>query len=290
MLELYVMGALTPAEAAEVESIAAQYPEVRAEITEIQEVVEHLAIAAAVSPRPELKGRMLGRIDEADGGEATTGSIRNPVAAASAAPSPVVSESPAQRTAVIPLYPDARVEPRRSGASRYMLAASLVLALLSASAAGYFGMQWKETEGKLTAAVAERERIAHDYEQLKNRVNTVMADMRNLENPDNVVVKLGGQEPAPDARAVVYWDPTSKDVMFAAQALPEPPAGKQYQLWALYQGKPIDAGMIDPAGSPSGLHRMKRIEAADAFAVTLEPAGGVPSPTGAIYVLGKLEV
>jgi anti-sigma-K factor RskA len=64
------------------------------------------------------------------------------------------------------------------------------------------------------------------------------------------------------------------------------PAGKQYQLWAIVDGKPVDAGMI---GDCEGLCKMKVIDHAEAFAVTLENAGGSPAPTlTAMFVLGKV--
>ena len=70
--------------------------------------------------------------------------------------------------------------------------------------------------------------------------------------------------------------------------MPQPQAGQQYQLWAIVDGKPVDAGMveIDPG---KALHRMKNIPKAEAFAITLEKAGGSPTPTlTAMFVMGKV--
>ncbi len=47
------------------------------------------------------------------------------------------------------------------------------------------------------------------------------------------------------------------------------------QLWAIVEGKPVDAGMIDAC---SGLCKMKNISNASAFAITLEKRGGSPTP------------
>jgi len=71
-----------------------------------------------------------------------------------------------------------------------------------------------------------------------------------------------------------------------ANKLPQAPSGKQYQLWALVDGKPVDAGMI---GDCNGLCRLKNIPRAQAFAITLEREGGSPTPTmDQMYVLGKV--
>jgi anti-sigma-K factor RskA len=52
----------------------------------------------------------------------------------------------------------------------------------------------------------------------------------------------------------------------------------QYQLWAIIDGKPVDAGVFD--GNLAGLVKMKEIPSgAKTFAVTIEPRGGNASPT-----------
>lgn len=79
--------------------------------------------------------------------------------------------------------------------------------------------------------------------------------------------------------------------MLNVENLPMPPSGKQYQLWALKDGKPIDAGVFDMIpGTEGDMHMMPvTIADADAFAVTLEKKGGSPSPTlTQLYAMGKI--
>ena len=68
--------------------------------------------------------------------------------------------------------------------------------------------------------------------------------------------------------------------------MPVATTGKQYQLWALVDGAPVDAGVFEiDAGTP--MIKMKNIPRAQAFAVTLEPSGGSLKPTmDQMYVLG----
>jgi anti-sigma-K factor RskA len=82
------------------------------------------------------------------------------------------------------------------------------------------------------------------------------------------------------AYAIVYWDTvsTSKDVYLMVNNLPQPTSGKQYQLWALLNGEPIDLGMIE-VSQKRLLYRMKNLQNAEAFAITLEPKGGSQRPT-----------
>ena len=89
----------------------------------------------------------------------------------------------------------------------------------------------------------------------------------------------------PNDLAIVYWNSDTKDVMLNVQALPSAPANMQYQLWAIVDGKPVSEGMLTMG---AGLHRMSDVENAQAFAVTLEKAGGSPTPKGDMYVMGTI--
>ena len=81
--------------------------------------------------------------------------------------------------------------------------------------------------------------------------------------------------------------------MFTASNLPSLPSGRTYQLWVLVAGKsgpvPISAGLLQPDanGRVSAIFNTPPdIPKPVAMAVTLEPEGGVPSPTGDKYLVG----
>ena len=101
-------------------------------------------------------------------------------------------------------------------------------------------------------------------------------------------ISLAGVPAAPDAKAVVFWNESEKQVMLAGVELPEAPADKQYQLWALVDGVPVDAGVFDSI-SDGRMLAMKSIAKSQAFAITLEPKGGSVSPhLDALYVMGNV--
>ncbi|OYW78343.1 MAG: hypothetical protein B7Z27_07670 [Sphingobacteriia bacterium 32-37-4] len=78
----------------------------------------------------------------------------------------------------------------------------------------------------------------------------------------------------------------SKDVYILPNKLPLPANGKQYQLWAIVEGKPVNAGVISDC---AGLCKMKNIPSASMFAITLEKLGGSETPTlSEMYVAGKV--
>ena len=73
--------------------------------------------------------------------------------------------------------------------------------------------------------------------------------------------------------------------------LPSPAADKQYQLWAIVDGAPVDMGVFDLASAETDttFQNVPFIENPQAFAVTLEPKGGSTNPTlDQMYVVGNV--
>jgi anti-sigma-K factor RskA len=86
------------------------------------------------------------------------------------------------------------------------------------------------------------------------------------------------------------WWLGARGGVFIADGLPATPPGKSYQLWAITGNKPVSAGVFDVGPQGSAAFRVEAppgVDGVDVFAVTLEPAGGVPQPTGEMYLAGK---
>jgi len=66
ILELYVLGCTSAEQSREVELIAAADPDIRMEITAIEEAMEALAMAHAITPNPVVKPFLLATIDYTD--------------------------------------------------------------------------------------------------------------------------------------------------------------------------------------------------------------------------------
>ena len=112
-----------------------------------------------------------------------------------------------------------------------------------------------------------------------------------LTAPDVARVDLAGQQPvSPSASARAFWS-RSRGMVFNASNLPPLPAGRTYQLWVVTAQAPISAGLLTPdvRGSVSEVFNTPPdIPQPIAMAVTIEPAGGVPAPTGDKYLVGTL--
>ncbi len=138
----------------------------------------------------------------------------------------------------------------------------------------------------------KNKKLQSDFDITVAKLNTMEDDSRILQqNPNIKMAAMTGMEASPQSLATVYWDTTSKDVYLLINNLPKPASDKQYQLWALLNGKPSDCGMIDNEyfiQQTKLLLRMKNMQGAQAFAITLEKKGGNPTPQGSMYVMGKL--
>jgi anti-sigma-K factor RskA len=103
------------------------------------------------------------------------------------------------------------------------------------------------------------------------------------------VVSLTGVESARSAGAFLLYDKETKRAFFYAFNMPPLPPGKTYQLWAIVD-KPMSAGTFrTDSGHKSRvvLKDLPDLSRISKFAVSLEPEGGRPQPTGAIYLAGQ---
>ena len=110
-----------------------------------------------------------------------------------------------------------------------------------------------------------------------------------LRTPNVKPVSLTGTDMAKQATGFLLYDLRTQKVWLYSINLPESPAGRTYQLWAIHD-KPVSIGTFNmDTGKTAHLLVKKAPGFADAktFAVSLEPSGGRPQPTGPIYLLSR---
>ncbi len=110
-----------------------------------------------------------------------------------------------------------------------------------------------------------------------------------LRIPNVTAISLTGSEMAKRATGVLLYEPRTQKVWLYSVNLPECPAGTTYQLWAIYD-KPVSIGTFQmDTGETAHLLVKKVLNFANAktFAVSLEPSGGRPQPTGPMYLLSR---
>lgn len=210
-----------------------------------------------------------------------------------AASVPPVPPSDTARARILRLAKEtAPVSSPSPGLPRWTYFAAAALLLLSVwGVAGQIRLR-----GEVRRLAAERNRLARQVEALDREVDLARAEARQaaqalqiLAAPSVRSVVLAGLEPSPGAAGHTYVNPQTRDALFYAFNLPRLEGDKTYQLWFIADGKPVSAGTFSVDERGSGRLRVEKVpdvEGIQAWAVTIEPRGGVPQPTGAMVLKG----
>jgi anti-sigma-K factor RskA len=153
---------------------------------------------------------------------------------------------------------------------------------------GFLDQELREARAQAQAAQRQLTDAQAQLARAQIEVRRVSLTTTILASPDVIRVDLKGQPAAPSAIGRAFWS-RSRGVLFTANALPLLPASKVYQLWILpASGDPLSAGLLtlDPEGRALVVADAATSDIPKGFAVTVEPAGGVPAPTGAFALVG----
>lgn len=182
--------------------------------------------------------------------------------------------------------------PARARIPRWLpFAAAAVLLLAVWGFAGQIRLR-----GELRRVTAEQESLERRVADLGREVQQARFETRRtaqalqvLAAPHVSTVVLAGLGPTPGAAGHTYVNPQTHDALFYAFNLPALGPDKTYQLWFIADGKPVSAGTfsVDPRGTGSlRVERVVDVKDIQAWAVTVEPRGGVPQPTGEMVLKG----
>ena len=250
ILELYVFGKLPDNEILEVKEMIAKYPDIKQEVIAIENAV--IDLSQSVAPR-------LSAVNYEK--------IRNQLL---------------ERRRVIEM----KAKTNWSSYIGWAAAAVLVVG---------FGLQFNKLNEsnqvieKLGTEKSVMQESIVDLELQKKEAETVLAIVRDN---NNQAVALAGQAVAPDSYAKAYYNKVTNEVYVDVAGLPTPPEGKVYQVWALKLSPltPTSIGVLDNfTADNTKVFKVDNAQGAEAFGITLEPAGGSASPTlEQLYTLGKV--
>lgn len=249
---------------------------------EDQRVLDALGRAVPqVAPPPGLRAKVL------------AAAVRRPIEPAEAPAVSSAPSTPAAPSAPVPFparpAPVSVSVPAEAPASRWpWLVAAASMAIAVGTSLGWISARGEvarlqSTIAELRASAAEFLNVRAEFDRERSDRERVIAI---LSAGDVHSASLGSVAPAGAARGHVYVS-ASRGLFFAAEALPPLPAGRTYQLWTIVAGQPVSHGIFEPEGdgraqvlaqAPPG--------AVQAIAVTIEPDGGVPAPTGDKVLLG----
>ena len=264
LLGAYALDAVDDVERRAVERLLERDPAAAREVAGLQATAAMLGSAGAAAPPAALRADVLAAIartpqpaapgDRAAGGTvgpSATASLSPPVGAPADPPPGAPADTPTSAPSDTPV-PLARARSARTRRTTTWLA-------VAATALGA-----AVVPSVLAVQQAQRGERA---EQQAQALTELLAD------PDATVVRA---DVAGGGTAVGVL--TADQALFTGTGLPEPGAGREYQLWVLRDGEPLPADVMpDDDGSVRALTDDYR--AGDGLAVTIEPAGGSQAPT-----------
>ncbi len=266
VVESYVLGLADTQEAAEMEMLIPQYPELKKAIEEFEISLEVAAFANAVTPSEDTRKQLMLALQ--DDFVAT-----------------VIPITKSEDTPKVIPFSNTTSTTQKSWV-KYLAAASVILLVASAALNVYYYSKYNEASSQVTALLNEKNNLTADNQKMQVKYLDLFGNFGLMTDPNMVKVSMPGIKGKENNLATVFWDSKTKDVYLLANKLPEAPSDKQYQLWALVDGKPVDAGMLTDC---NGICKLKVIEKAQAFAITLEKKGGSPTPNlNELYVMGNV--
>jgi anti-sigma-K factor RskA len=272
IIERYVIGAVSDQERREVECMSSIYPELMDELRSAQSTIESFMESIAVEPPAGLKQSIL---------ESIKGVEQDPADNKGKVVSMKPETSKSNQTKVIEMKPK----------SRFNWAVAAAVVPLIGLGIMYFGERNSRMEADNQLAKVEAE-TAKQFEDSLTGLRETLAQTESYQSlildESTQEVLLAGTDLSPESQARVFWSDDKKQFMLVSDRLPEPISSKQYQLWAIADGVPVDLGVLDKEStivSPKEID----LENIQAFAITLEKNGGSVKPTlDQMYVVGTI--
>lgn len=266
ILENYVLGLVSETEAKKVERNLIQYPELKVELNKIEDALEVYAQAQAKPMPAGLSATILQSIQDLESSPSSTSDTTT----ASAKPQAAIPKS------------------------NNTLGIVLGIALLGSLLGNLLLTQQKQDlQAQLTQTQTQvsdiNDRMVTLQLNCDERIQRLQEQLAILKNPAYKPISLKGTDNAPNAIAIVYFNPEENKSYLDIGNLPPTPSDKDYQLWAIVDGAPTDMGLFDLTTAVGGLVEVPHIQNPQAFAITLETKGGNPSPNlEELYVIGNV--
>ena len=178
----------------------------------------------------------------------------------------------------------------KSNISQYLGWAASIALLLGI---GYQYNELSTSSAKLESVEIQKSNLENSVTTLELKNKETATALNVIRDSKNTIINLAGQAVAPTSFAKIYWNKETATVYLDAAGLPEPPEGKEYQIWSLKLSPtltPTSIGLLkDFKGNNEKLFTVSGTRNAEAFGITLEPTGGSKTPTmEQLYTLGKV--
>lgn len=251
-LELYVYGLLSEAENIEIANLAKQDKEINDEIVSIENAMVNLSSSF----------------------------------------SPFLSADNYEKTKSRLEFDTNKVIPLNNKVNRYNYIGWAAAAILLVGI-GYQYNQQISFKNEIVTLENEKSKLNETVVATQSEIEQNKSIINVIRDSNNKVITLAGQTVSPASSAKVYWNKNTQTVYVDASQLPEPPQGMVYQVWSLKLKPsltPTSIGLLDNfKTNDSRIFKVENTSDAEAFGITLEPAGGSKSPTmEQLYTLGTV--
>jgi len=253
-IEAYVLGLLGEEEALELERLCLEFPEIKAAVQEAEEILENYAQLNAINPPEHSKAQIWATINNY--------TIDKTVK--------ITQKKPLEFQKIPQWY-------------TYL---AVVAALLIFIGLPYHFIKINQYKAEISTLKKEKIEILAQNKTFQAQIQNTSEELDVLSNPATKSILLAGVPGHEDNEATLYWS-KSGEIFLNTNALPQLPNDKQYQLWAIVDGKPLSAGLLDQS-EDTRLQKMISIENAEMYAITIEKHGGSIQPTlDQMIVAGK---
>ncbi len=203
----------------------------------------------------------------------------------------VVDEIGARTLAPAPIPFQPRAEPIASATpSRFgAFAAFAALAAAATIAAIFLGLALYRSSTELEATVRQLAAVRASEAQQRQDLDRANRLLGVTQDPALRVTRLTATGAAPEPSIDVHWHPEQKNGVLVARNLPRVEPNSTYELWLIDGAAPIPAGTFNTDANGTAIFEIDLLTAAGEpkkFAITVEPAGGSPAPTGPIRYIG----
>ncbi len=282
LLDALAVDSLEGSERAAVEAHAAACETCGPELASLRETFAQLAFTAPPAMASGAEARIHSRLMDRVAADAR---------AKGSAPLRLESASPSVPPPPTPL---SMTEERRLISSlawrraEWIAAAASVLLVVSIGLLAALMRDRQAVHDALQAELARSAGTRTSNDSLRTLIASRDSMITGLIGRDVAVMSLtSAGAKAPFAR--MFWDTARNTWTLAAHNMPELKSGRTYQLWLVTKTAKISAGTFSPTNGEAVVRATYPLsrDSLEAIAVTEEPAGGVPQPTGAIVIAGK---